>query len=668
MPEIFSKNTFRILLAALFIEIFICNRNFWFTIPNHPEEPVVHFSDGSELIYDHEYQITDDFSVDIQELYGHIRYLNITLNHVTTENAREKGGEVFRTGNAATVRVSATDEGHANFYDLTERILTPYVPESGYFRLEPFGDIRELKIAFPYASSQYISFEKIELNPRIPLRFSCARFAVILLVFASAAVFFFADYSEGTDPFRYIKIICSMAALCMVLLYALHFRAGERPISGLHYQDLAHALSEKRLWIEENHDEPLASMENPYDYYQRKAVGAQYHRDTALFDGKYFIYFGVTPVLLFFLPYYRLTGSDLSYYQANQIIIVLIVIGSFILIDLLRKRVHPSLPAKVQILFSVLFAMASGSVIILKRCQIYYIAIGTALMLTIWGLCFWFFAAEKRSILSGLPGSFCLALAVGARPQFALAGFLVFPIFEEWFRDFRTHGWRIILTILPYIPIAAFLMWYNAARFGSPFDFGANYNMTGYDMVHMGTHPARLLYGFWYYLLSPVKLLPDFPYLGSYKPEISYPGFLVSENQIGGAFELMPIILACIAGFTKKIQSSFIKTLNRICVVASLIIISADTLMCGLLIRYQVDFRYLLLLASAAVSFSLLKQFSGKQKRRLYKVISGFVMISIAFAVMTVFAQYEAPDYATNPGAPSSWYCVLKNVFGIIGF
>lgn len=29
-------------------------------------------------------------------------------------------------------------------------------------------------------------------------------------------------------------------------------------------------------------------------------------------------------------------------------------------------------------------------------------------------------------------------------------------------------------------------MWYNAARFGSPFDFGANYNLTSNDMTRRG--------------------------------------------------------------------------------------------------------------------------------------------------------------------------------------
>ncbi|MCO7109522.1 hypothetical protein NIA69_10595 [Gemmiger formicilis] len=35
-------------------------------------------------------------------------------------------------------------------------------------------------------------------------------------------------------------------------------------------------------------------------------------------------------------------------------------------------------------------------------------------------------------------------------------------------------------------------MWYNAARFGSPFDFGANYNLTGNDMTQRGFNAVRI--------------------------------------------------------------------------------------------------------------------------------------------------------------------------------
>lgn len=55
--------------------------------------------------------------------------------------------------------------------------------------------------------------------------------------------------------------------------------------------------------------------------------------------------------------------------------------------------------------------------------------------------------------------------------------------------------WQMETTILPYIIVAAGVMYYNAARFGSPFDFGANYNLTFNDMTLRGFRIDRFLYG-----------------------------------------------------------------------------------------------------------------------------------------------------------------------------
>ncbi len=46
--------------------------------------------------------------------------------------------------------------------------------------------------------------------------------------------------------------------------------------------------------------------------------------------------------------------------------------------------------------------------------------------------------------------------------------------------------------IAPYIVVCAGIMWYNKARFGSLFDFGANYNLTVNDMTKRGMAVGRI--------------------------------------------------------------------------------------------------------------------------------------------------------------------------------
>ena len=52
-------------------------------------------------------------------------------------------------------------------------------------------------------------------------------------------------------------------------------------------------------------------MKNPYDTIALQAAGIGYRADYAYHNGKYYVYFGIVPVLLLYLPYYLLTGGAL---------------------------------------------------------------------------------------------------------------------------------------------------------------------------------------------------------------------------------------------------------------------------------------------------------------------------------------------------------------------
>ena len=90
-----------------------------------------------------------------------------------------------------------------------------------------------------------------------------------------------------------------------------------------------------------------------------------------------------------------------------------------------------------------------------------------------------------------------MALVAGCRPQMELFAFLAVPIFwpryigQKRLRS-RAGAGEAAAFLLPVVLVAAGLMWYNAARFGSPFDFGANYNLTGNDMTQRGFNAVRI--------------------------------------------------------------------------------------------------------------------------------------------------------------------------------
>ena len=90
-------------------------------------------------------------------------------------------------------------------------------------------------------------------------------------------------------------------------------------------------------------------------------------------------------------------------------------------------------------------------------------------------------------------------------------------------------------------------MYYNYARFGSVFDFGASYNLTTNDMRYRGWVWGRIPYGIFVYLFQPVKLTTDFPFMETLFASTHYMGITIQEFTPGGLFATH--LFAWLAGF-----------------------------------------------------------------------------------------------------------------------
>ncbi len=402
-------------------------------------------------------------------------------------------------------------------------------------------------------------------------------------------------------------------------------------------------------------------MENPYDANNRIAIGAKTKWDTAFYNNKYYVYFGVVPVLVLFLPYYLLTGGDMSYMQAAGIIDVLMLIAGFLLIYEIKRLVSKDIPLRLFLLLSSAFTFSAGIILLVKRASIYYVAIGMGLVFVFYGLYFWFNALRHEvSLWRGAAGSLCMAAAVGCRPQFAIASFLGIYIFRDLFVKRWDKLTKLLILISPYVPVAAGLMYYNYARFGSPFDFGANYNLTGYDMVHMGVHLMRIPAGLWYYLFNLPKFNFEFPFMYPMEIVTGYPGFMVNEPVIGGAIAMIPLSWLCISDF-KNIKKSPIRLA---CYVMAFIVVTVDTIMCGILVRYQLDYRLYLTIPAVMLAMETLSDDGSDRDayNKRARLIATLSVATLFLCILTVLCQYENPDYSHTAINPV-FFCRMKLFF-----
>jgi len=239
-----------------------------------------------------------------------------------------------------------------------------------------------------------------------------------------------AVFSLNVDNSWIRKIFTLLIALitiatCIMPMAELPLWNGEEPGHRNQYELMAENLLEGRLDFAYGDEDELLKLKNPYDPEERKATRVKYHWDHAYYDGHYYMYFGIVPVFLAFLPYRVLTGDSLTTYHATQLFTAVTVLGIFALFSLLRKRFFQKLPYCSYLLLSVAFSVMSVWYAAAEP-ALYCTAITAALALETWSLYFFVRAVyvekkENRQILFAGIGALLGALVFGCRPPIAIA-------------------------------------------------------------------------------------------------------------------------------------------------------------------------------------------------------------------------------------------------------
>lgn len=122
---------------------------------------------------------------------------------------------------------------------------------------------------------------------------------------------------------RFIFVVTALAVLavsglCTIPMGMNPVWNGENPEHRNQYEELADAMLEGHLDVHREDDvSALLAMENPYDLGARYEQGIEYRWDHSFYKGHYYVYFGVVPVILLFLPYKLIFGKTLLTWQAT---------------------------------------------------------------------------------------------------------------------------------------------------------------------------------------------------------------------------------------------------------------------------------------------------------------------------------------------------------------
>ena len=457
-------------------------------------------------------------------------------------------------------------------------------------------------------------------------------------------------------------VILATVLLCILPMSLSPIWNGKIPDHRNQYELLAESILDGHIYMPYDDIDPrLVEIENPYDINLRRQMDVSYHWDHAFYNGRYYMYFGVVPVFLLFLPFRLITGTALTTYHATQVFAALFIIGVFKLFLLLARKFFSTLTWAVYLPLAAAFSVMSVWYAA-DAPALYCTAITSGLCMEIWSLFFfakavWDSTTERHAIIFGMFGSLLGALAFGCRPPIALANLLAVPMLISYLKEkkcSRKLFGQIAAVMLPYVMIGALLMIYNYMRFENPFEFGQSYQLTladqhKYTNMFSQFNVTKIFNGIMTNFLAFTPLKDTFPYFSFSSVFINFP----------------ICILAVMLLFRTETQL-FLKThglrlfmLLLVCV--PLIICIAIIQMSPILEeRYRMDIYWLMGLLSY-MSFGIFYQTAANKKKRygFFLSLAAYGTIFKAFILWCI--PYDGNFTYTFP----AWLITFKSILSL---
>lgn len=658
------------LVFAVGLEVTVFNVNFYNSFKNE-EISLNHYLSYFEL--NNKYVLTyENNTVYFPEIDNEVKNIHFDIADINTEKN-------------IPVTIKLSDDGNLVTYETPERNISRDVKKSHYINIHPYGNVSGMSISFDLGEKDVITLNGVSLNTKRPFTFSILR--ILIVVSLCGFIYLFSGKSElnklklknNKETYSVFAtfFICVLSGVFAILAVINPLFLGiDITQNGLEfvplnmqnhnmYDELACAILDGKTYID-NNDVPdsLKELSNPYDTALRtiksQQTGDKYRWDVAYFEGHYYVYFGIVPLLLMYLPFRLLTSSPFPTAVGIIIFAILFTIGVYKLITLIAEKKFKNLTIRDVLLIFITTVISCGLIFLVKRPDFYSIPIITGLTFSVFGIYNWIYGLynEKNRNLKFLVGSLCMALVAGCRPQMLLLTFLAIPLFFKKYlidKEIKTKKGvtELILLLSPYIVVAAGLMYYNFIRFGSPFDFGSSYQLTTNDVTNRGFNMGRTGLGFFTYLFQPPVFTAEFPFLEKVTIRTNYVGKTIYENCFGGLITSTPILwfLALLGKAKNTLKEKKLLSYTLLLVVFGFILVFFDAQAGGLLQRYISDFGFIFFGAVILIIFALCENAKTESEKNLLdKLTLSSSFLSIFYSFALAFSVSDVTIDTMNPG------------------
>lgn len=605
-------------------------------------------------------RVTDSEAfVEAYNLNKHIKnvYINLDIPDVLKED---------RNNHAISVGISATDQGNSDYFDTPNRVIATDLNRSKYIPLSLNGDSAKIKLKIFDFKDKDIIVNDIVFNAKIPFSFNVFR---IIFLFAVISLVRLLRVKNGsyTKMFkgdsRNQKIIMTIAIVINVFVFICLgvINPEYKATTSHHYQyyRLAEAILDGHFYLNDTPSASLIMLDNPYDPDMRRTAvnnnGESFKWDTAYRNGRYYVYFGIVPCLMYYLPL-KAMGIELSNKYFIMAVVSIIIIFGYLLMYEINRRWFKNISFLAHLMLSIIFVNSTGIILATRAMDLYHVPIMAAMMFLILTMYFWIKALPEteKGTLKGkylTIGSITMALVAGCRPQLLLMAFISVPLFWDYVFKQRTlfsktSVRKTVGFMLPFVIFGAFMMFYNYARFGSVFDFGQNYNLTVMDMTAERFNIEKIPLGLFTYFLQLPGTSVIFPYIHYAGTYTQFMGNYVREEVTGGMF-IHHIILFFLIMTTKvKDLLKEKKLLWIVCMLLgiSLIVCMLDFNTGGIVERYRTDFTWQIFLAAIIVIYAVLEKYNNTP---FYVLILTVLSVCFMWSFVNDFAELFNATYKT---------------------
>lgn len=585
--------------------------------------------------------------------------------------------DITFVGNTRAVdfSIDATDETTVvPRREIAKTIISRKQMQTQYLQCELSGNVGDLKVRLKPQNFGTAYIKSITVNMPVMFEISWIRFLliVILSVFIHAVIKGRFMQNSVNENLRFCRTVtvCITTIACIWAVWVTNYRIDDKTwkeeftkTEGTQVtQQLVDAFEDGRTYLIKGPDEALNSFDNPYDTQHREAELVPlfesdyyytYAWDHVYFDGKFYSYYGIAPVVLLFLPYHLVTGYYFPESAAVLIFALIGIIGLSCLFMKFIRKFFPTVPTGMFIISLIIIQMISGIWYSIGRPLFYEVAMSAGFAFMTWAFYFLISAniigKGKISLSKTAVSSLLFAVAVLSRPTTVLycictAVFMIcaLPRFAHGNKKlFNKKSVRYLAcAIVPMACIGIIQMCYNYARFGSPFEFGIQYSLTINDFRNTQFHWRLSLIPFWNYLFNVPVFSTKYPFVSANFQDMSVGGFFYNDyssthNVCGLFFLALPMFAYFISGKAVKTlpdrKTQIRKSLYLAfpCVIIPLIIIWS-VWESGYAIRYMTDFAWQMLLGAYVIIFRL---YLTTKNPTIRKIINIFFCFSLVWTI-----------------------------------